>query len=184
MGMVPTGLYKAKPLSWGVGKSSKGNFQFSIRCRIEEVCRDTVDPKAGFEVLRDANGDPEPLIRTTYLPITPKTKERTLAELKAIGYPSPQLNLEYLEPGNEKSHDFSKAVVLLECAHEEWNDKPVERWNIARQMKAQLTLEDRDQFNTLFGEVDEAALAKALEETKPAEPEKPIPPSRSKSKKS
>lgn len=182
MSLTEEGLYRAKVLSWGLGKANSGTIQFSLGVKITDRAIED-DPQCGFQPLVEPGVDEDGneiereahLKRTVFLYITPKTKDRCIASLKGIGYHHDSLKAEYLQPGNDKSWNFAKDPILLECRHEEWNGRPKEKWELARPMKKLLTREEMDQFNQMFEDapITDADLPPELrEESEPVKPAK------------
>lgn len=150
--MQATGLYRGRAHTWGLGKAGTGTPQWVLGLTVSEIARDEYDPRAGFESLQDDKGEPAPLKRQVFMAITPGTKNMVEANLKALGYTGP-LKSSRLNPGNPDSFDFAKADILVTCSHDNYQGRDREKWELARQMRSQMTREDQDQFDQMFGEV-------------------------------
>lgn len=181
--MQATGVYRGRAKTWGLGKAGTGTPQFVIGLQVTEMARDEYDPTAGFEPLQDSEGQPAPLKRQVFMAITPGTQKMVEANLKSLGYTG-ALKASRLNPGNPDSHDFSKLDILVQCSHDNYQGRDREKWELARQMRSQMTREDQDQFDQMFAGVTDDEIAKAPEPAKEPEPVKPVPPSKTKSKKS
>lgn len=208
--LTEEGVYKAQVLSWGLGKAATGTFQFSLSVKVVAKAIED-DPSVGLEELtairRDDDGNdtevPAPIKRTVFLYLSPKTKDRTLAALKSLGYPHDTLKAEALNAGNVDSHDFAKSPIFVECHHEEYRGKDKEKWELARQPRKELDRESLDQFNNLFGPITaedldlaidghshtedleaDAVSAGVSEPEAPPAQEEEVPPSKSKRKES
>lgn len=150
--MLEAGFYQAKVIDWAFEQNKNKNWQVTLSCRLLSYAaapRDTYEPL-------DKNYK-----RTVFETITDKTKQRVLADLRAIGYPHDKPLLSgLLDPTKPDAVDFSKCDdLVLECAHETWDDKKsptpkdVERWTIYRRgaAAAPVLREDADQFDQQFG---------------------------------
>lgn len=142
--MIAEGIYKAKTLtkkdSWGLTKAKTGNFQFFLKVQVTgpaEEGADEIDESAG------------PLIRTIYMPITPKTTDRVLGDLKSIGYDRPTLKGAILTPGTPESFAFGERDVLVKCEHNDFNNRVSEKWQLYKE-REKLGGEDLSQFDSLF----------------------------------
>lgn len=145
--MLPRGFYKAFVKNWGLGKSSAGNFQFQLKLDVLGYYgEDTPDEGAEPETIELSQ-------RTVFLPITDKTKHRTLMDLKWAGYPYNELRAAYLTPGTQSSYDFSQRALLVHCDHDVWEGKAREKWSLPRPRGVmRLSSNEAEAFDSLFGE--------------------------------
>lgn len=146
--MIAEGIYRAKVLnkkdSWGLTKAKTGNYQFFIKVQVtgkHSEDAEEIDESAG------------PLVRTLYLPITDKTKDRVLGELKTIGYDRPTLQSKAIVPGSSESLNFADRECLVRCEHNDYNNKVSEKWNLHRE-REKLPEEDLSQFDSMFDRDD------------------------------
>ena len=156
--MLSEGLYKVKVVkkrdSWGLSKTRNGSMQLHLQIEVREAADEDAEPIDQEVAAKD--GYPS---RTIFLYITPKTWERTLRELKHIGYPHPKLIPAALNPGTEKSFAFDEVDFLAECRHETYNQKDREQWSIYVPRVGAMSEEDVAQFESLFGEEPSGASA-------------------------
>ncbi len=142
--MIAEGLYKAKILSkkdsWGLTKAKTGNFQFFLKVQV------TGPAEEGAQEIDESAGA---CVRTIFMPITAKTTDRVLGDLKSIGYDRPSLKGSVLTPGNPESFSFADRELLVKCEHNDYNNRVSEKWQLHKE-REKLGGEDLSQFDSMF----------------------------------
>lgn len=107
------GTYLGEVTQWALGKSSaKGTPQFALRFKV----LNEITPEGPQEVTAQYE-------RTTYLYFTDKTIERSLEDLKNLGFDGNSFSM-------LNDHNFSGVHAEFICQHEEYNGDMREKWGL------------------------------------------------------
>jgi hypothetical protein len=120
---IEPGKYRGRITDYGVTQSQAGQHLPTVFITFELVGQ--YDPDTG-EV-----GPCEPVGRTYYKSISPKTIDWLLADLKAIGYDRP--GLEYLDPETPGAADLFDREIDIDCESETYQGQTRDRWSIHRE---------------------------------------------------
>lgn len=144
------GIYRGKITKWGLESAKTGNPQWVFSAVLTEIASDPENLTAdGWQTLN------RPLNRKVFNPITPKTVDRVLDEVKSLGVKvdSPL----DLDPRLGKNPaDFQNVQVVLSCEHEEWPEgsgKINAKFRISRRRGGKpLTADEQETLAALYGD--------------------------------